>query len=84
MRPLDTDPKIWQLQMSLLKKAGASRRLEMALRLSEGVRGLARDGVRHRHPEYSEAEVEWAWRRTLLRDDTLFKKVWPEGPLLPT
>ena len=67
--------------MEMFRRAGPERRLEMTLQLCEGARQLARDGIRHRHPEYTARQVEWAWRRLMLKDDALFQKVWPEGPI---
>ena len=67
--------------MALHRAAGPERRLAMAVRLSEDVRTFSRMGIRQRHPEYSKEEIEAAIRRLVLRDD-LYRKVWPQGPLV--
>jgi hypothetical protein len=51
------------LQIRLYREAGPERRAAMAADLSEAVREFSRAGVRLRHPEFSEAEVN----RELLR-----------------
>lgn len=41
-------------------------RLEMALTMSEDVKGIARAGIRHRHPDWTEASVQAALSELLL------------------
>ncbi|MFT7521197.1 MAG: hypothetical protein ACI9MC_003348 [Kiritimatiellia bacterium] len=53
----------------------------MAMRMSDDVRGVTADGIRHRHPKYTRSEVRWALDRMLLGDD-LFAKAYPLAPLL--
>jgi hypothetical protein len=59
----DTSPGVHALQIRLYREAGPERRAAMAADLSEAVREFSRAGVRLRHPEFSEAEVN----RELLR-----------------
>jgi hypothetical protein len=49
--------------------------------LSSDMRELTRAGIRARHGDYSEEDVELALRRILLGDD-LFRRAWPSRPLL--
>lgn len=80
MRAEDTAPAAEEVRIRLLRAAGSSRRFKMACALSEGVRELSRAGIRSRHPEYSDEDVELAMRRVLLGEE-LFQAVWPNAPL---
>jgi hypothetical protein len=53
----------------------------LAATLSADTRRLTRAGIRARHPDYTDDEVELAIRRLLLGDD-LFRRAWPTRPLL--
>lgn len=55
--------------------------MRLALEMSEAARELTRAGIRARHPEYSDLEVEQALRRLILGDE-LYLKAWPEQPAL--
>jgi hypothetical protein len=81
MRPADTDPEAHEVQLEIYRRMGPSRRLEAGIRMSEEVRALTADGIRSRHPEYSEAEVRFALARMMLGDE-LFSRAWPDAPLL--
>jgi len=82
MRPSDTTPQSHAVQVGIYRRLGPAGRMLLADRLSMDVRALSRAGIRLRHPEYSEGEIEQALRRLLLGDD-LFRKAWPGQPLLP-
>jgi hypothetical protein len=49
--------------------------------LSAETRQLTRAGIRARHPDYTDEEVELALRRILYGDD-LFTRAWPDQPLI--
>ncbi len=49
--------------------------------MSVAARELALAGVRHRHPLYSTEEQQFALFRLLLGDE-LFRRAWPQAPLL--
>ncbi|MCA9544952.1 MAG: hypothetical protein KC613_11200 [Myxococcales bacterium] len=83
MRALDTSDEAARVQRMLWRRMGPERRVELAVRMSEDAREISRAGIRARHPDYSEAQVELALRRVLL-GDALFRAVWPDAPLLPT
>lgn len=57
MAVTDTSPEAEATQIRLYREAGTSRRAEIAVELSEAVRLTTLDGIRRRHPEYSDAEV---------------------------
>ena len=54
----DTTPRAAAIQLQLYRKAGAARRVQIAVELSDAVRETALAGIRRRHPEYSEEEVK--------------------------
>ena len=59
----DTSPSVHLLHIQLYREAGPERRAAMAAELSEVIREVSRAGVRLRHPEFSETQVN----RELLR-----------------
>lgn len=61
----DTAPAYAAVQLELYRAAGASRRVQIAVDLSEAVRQTTLAGIRRRHPEYSEAQVRQAFLRLL-------------------
>ena len=54
----DTTPRAAQIQLELYRNASASQRAQVAVDLSEAARRTAIDGIRRRHPDYSESEVK--------------------------
>jgi hypothetical protein len=82
MRPADTSPEAHALQIEIYRRMGPEKRLALALRLSDEARAITRSGIRARHPEYSEEQVDQALRRLLLGDD-LFQRAYRGQPLLP-
>jgi hypothetical protein len=57
-----------------------SRRAELAAEMSEETRQLALDGIRQRHPEYSERDCFMALMR-MIHGDVLVQKAWPDESL---
>jgi hypothetical protein len=53
----DTHASAADVQFQLLRAASTSRRLALACSLSSTVIGLARRGLRQRHPELSEGDL---------------------------
>jgi len=81
MRPRDTTLESHEAQLQAYRRLGATGRARLAATLSSDTRELTRAGIRARHGEYTEEEVELALRRILLGDD-LFRRAWPARPLL--
>ena len=81
VRPRDTSPESHEAQLRAYRQLGPAGRARVAGKLSADTRELARAGIRARHPEYRDEEVESALRRLLLGDD-LFHRAWPALPLL--
>lgn len=79
--PLDTSPAVFRAQLAVWEKLGAEGRVALAGRISSSARYLAREGIRARHPEYSDTQLLRALLR-LLYGDTLTQKIWPNDPLV--
>jgi len=74
----DTNPKAERVQIELLRRASAWRKIQMVAQLNETIKTLALSGLRQRHPLASEGEL-----RRLLADlilgETLAMQVY--GPV---
>jgi hypothetical protein len=81
MRPADTTPEAHAVQIAIYRRLGPDGRLALALRMSDDVRSITRSGIRGRHPEYTEEQVDQALRLLLLGDN-LFQRAYPGQPLL--
>jgi hypothetical protein len=74
--PADTTPEAWRVQVEIYRRMSPNRRLGLAFEMSDTLRRTVTDGVRSRHPDYSEDQVRLAVARLWLGDD-LFRKVYP-------
>jgi hypothetical protein len=81
MRARDTTPESHSVQLEIYRRLGPSARASLAGELSAATRQLTRSGIRGRHPEYTERDVDLALFRLLYGDD-LFQRAWPGLPLL--
>jgi hypothetical protein len=54
---LDTTPEIEAMQIKIARSMSVEQRLELAFEMSMTCRELMRAGVRHQHPDWSEAQV---------------------------
>jgi hypothetical protein len=79
--PRDTSEAAHAAQVAWLRRLTPGARVELAVRMSEESRVLAATGIRARHPSYSDDEVAWALRHLLLGRE-LFRRAWPQAPLL--
>jgi hypothetical protein len=74
--PRDTSIEAFRVQLELYRQMPPEARLQQALEWSEAMREIARSGVRARHPEYSDREVQLATIRLCL-GDSLFREAYP-------
>ena len=74
----DTSPEIEKVQIELLKKIPLDKKWKIILNLIELQSELIIQGIRSRHPEYSDEEVSYAFKRIMLGEE-LFKKVYIEA-----
>ncbi len=78
----DTGQRAHDHQVRLYRAMSAEQRSELALRMSDDLRRIAAEGIRTRHPDYSESEL----RRALLAvfyGVEAAAKVWPGLPVPP-
>ncbi len=74
--PRDTSPEAFRTQLEIYRQMSPEARLEQALQWSEQVQELGRIGIRSRHPEYTDREVQLASIRLRLGNE-LFRRVYP-------
>jgi hypothetical protein len=63
MPAIDTTPRAAAIQLQLYRNATPSRRVQIAVELSDAVRETAVAGIRRRHPEYSDSDVALSFLR---------------------
>lgn len=76
--PGDTSPEALQVQIDILRKIGAEGRMRMAFELSDNLRRLTEEGIRQRHPEYSEKQVIQAVL-SLQLEPVMMDEIFPDG-----
>lgn len=79
----DTSPEAAEILRERLRRMTPSQRVEEGVKLCKFARHMMRAGIRMRHPDYSEDQVEMALARLLWGDD-LYRKARPNWPLLDT
>lgn len=77
----DTPLAAHEAQMRALRRLTPAARVELAVQMSEDARSIASAGIAARHPEYTPSDVRHALLRLLYGDD-LFRRAWPNAPLL--
>jgi hypothetical protein len=77
----DTSPDAAAVQRALYRAMTGEQRVALALKMSMMAREITLDGIRHRHPEYSDEQAKFALFRILVGDD-LFRKAWPSAELV--
>ncbi|MEO0185464.1 MAG: hypothetical protein ABIL22_08460 [candidate division WOR-3 bacterium] len=71
----DTDQFSEEQQIKIFKKIPGEVKLSMSLDLTRTAIELLKTGIKQRHPEYSDNEIENALKRLLLTDE-LYEKVY--------
>jgi len=82
MTPSDTSPEVKRLQLQILRDMGFEGRLKATFALNRMTRELTKSGIRERHPDYDEEQVELALR-LIMWGDELFHKVHPDAEVEP-
>lgn len=62
----DTSVGARRVQIEALRRLDGPTRLQMALRMSDDSREITLAGIRHRHPDWTDAEVHRELLRLLL------------------
>lgn len=76
MKFSDTSWEAQQVQIEIFRRMGPEERLNKALELAEISRQLLAEGVRRRHPDYTDEEVRLAVIRLQL-PEKLFRAAYP-------
>lgn len=71
MRPLDTSSEATEVQLDIFRRMGPERRLQLGMELIQTSRKLVAEGVRRRHPEYTEDQIRLAIIRIVLPEELL-------------
>ena len=82
MTQTDTSPEAAEVQVAVWRRMTCDQRVAMAFELSENVRQIAAEGVRQRHPDYSDEEVRLAVIRLQLGEE-LFQEAFPGCDVTP-
>lgn len=77
----DTDAQAARVQLEVYRRMTPSDRLQVALELTRMSRDLIAQGIRARHPEYTDDQVKWALIRLWLGEET-FEQAYPSCPQL--
>ena len=80
-RSPDTTQDAHEAQVAAWRRMSGAEKLHLAVQMSDELRLIVADGIRHRHPEYDEVCVRWALFRLTLGDE-LFGKAFPDAPRL--
>jgi hypothetical protein len=67
--PADTSPDAFHVLVHTYRAMPGSRRLELALALSDAIQEMGAAGIRQRHPEYTDRQVRRQLARRRLGDD---------------
>ncbi|MEN6575817.1 MAG: hypothetical protein ABFD90_05685 [Phycisphaerales bacterium] len=78
----DTTPEALAVQLRVLRRLGPSGRAAMTFELCDNLRRLVRDGVRHRHPDWDDRNVEREVIRLMI-GDSLFQRAYGKEPAAP-
>ena len=81
MTARDTSEEAARVQLDIYRAMEPADRLRVGLELTQMSRQLLADGIRVRHPEYSDDELRWALIRAWIGPD-LFHRAYPSCPQL--
>lgn len=80
--PGDTSLKAAKMLFSVIKKQSATEKLLNTTKLSDGLMALSKQGIRNRHPEYTEKQVTQAYLRIIL-NRFLYSKIFQGSDIAP-
>lgn len=66
VRSADTTAEAWQIHLETLRRLTGAERVAMAFELSAAARSISEAGIRHRHPEWDDRQVQDALMELLL------------------
>jgi len=77
----DTSLDAFRAQVAVYRSMSPEQRVGIAMEMSRQAIAIAGAGIRARHSDYTDAEVEWALKRLRVGDE-LFRAAWPGAPVL--
>jgi hypothetical protein len=80
MRSRDTTPAAYERQLALYRSMPPEQRSALALTMSDDIRRVAAEGIKRRHPDYSDRDVRRALVALLYGRDAA-SKLWPGAPV---
>lgn len=80
--PRDTPLKTAKMIFSLIKRRNASEKLRFTTQLSDDLMALCKQGIRNRHPHYTEQQVTEAYLKIILKK-SLYKKIYRGSKIKP-
>jgi hypothetical protein len=80
--PTDTSLDAIRVQHAVYRRMTPEQRLELTFQMIASTRALSASGVRSRHPEYTDRQVELAVIRLTLGEE-LFHKAFPGEDVVP-
>jgi hypothetical protein len=78
---MDTTSDAGAVQTEIYRRMSPARRCAIAVQMSAAARAITLAGIRSRHPEYDEHQARLALFRLLVGDE-LFRRAWPDAPLV--
>jgi hypothetical protein len=75
----DTTAEALAVQLEVLRRIGLQGRAAMTFELSDNLRRIVKDGVRHHHPDWDEKQVKQEVFRIVL-GDRLYHEAFGESP----
>ncbi len=75
----DTSADALAVQLQVLRRIGIEGRAAMTFELSDNLRQIVKDGVRHHHPDWDEKQVKQEVLRIVL-GDRLYNEAFGESP----
>ena len=71
--PRDTSPEAARIEAEIYRRMSPEKRLHLAFQMNDVLRALVAAGVRDRHPDYTDRQVQLAVARIYL-GDKLFRE----------
>jgi len=71
--PADTTPEAARVQMAIFRRMSSGQRLQLALQMSDTLRSIVADGIRSRHPTFSDEQVRLEVIRICLGEEACRK-----------
>lgn len=72
--PVDTSIEVARKQLEILRRLNAETRVKMSFEMSDNLRSIVEAGVRLRHPEYDEKQINRQVVRLMI-GERLFREI---------